>query len=386
MEEHRGAPLFPEPQRRHRIHRGLETERQEHIFTWVAVVVVLLYITAWVGALVEIRRIRNTPVAVIGGTHDEPASSPPTPVQSIARSPIVPSLPRPSFLTDAMLGFLHPLRGLSGDLRYAPALPGSKLLQTVPGGARAVIRGAGPADFTAPRQPGIYEFSVELNGARRDIEDVSIVTLVPRAEKRAGRIGRYQLGTWPFERGGRPKTPRYSAPPGFIQVTPQNQDFRVSEHFRLRQFLTKDQQNVWPKYLLLDPLLIDKLELTVQELQREGVRVEHVHVMSGFRTPRYNSGGGNTAGRANLSRHMYGDGADVYVDNNRDGYPDDITGDGRVTVRDAEKFAAAVERVEKKHRSLVGGIGIYVACCGHGPFTHVDVRGYRARWRGTGNG
>jgi uncharacterized protein YcbK (DUF882 family) len=116
------------------------------------------------------------------------------------------------------------------------------------------------------------------------------------------------------------------------------------------------------------------------------VRVEHVHVMSGFRTPRYNSGGGNTQGRANLSRHMYGDASDVYVDNNRDGQPDDITGDRRVTVADAEKFARAAERVESEYRSLVGGIGVYVACCGHGPFTHIDVRGSRARWRGTGSG
>ena len=35
---------------------------------------------------------------------------------------------------------------------------------------------------------------------------------------------------------------------------------------------------------------------------------------------------------------------------------------------------------------LVGGIGVYAACCGHGPFTHVDVRGFRARWRGSGSG
>lgn len=83
---------------------------------------------------------------------------------------------------------------------------------------------------------------------------------------------------------------------------------------------------------------------------------------------------------------MYGDAADFYVDNNRDGYPDDVTGDGRVTVKDAEFTAAMAERVERKHPSLVGGVGIYVACCGHGPFTHVDVRGYRARWRGTGKG
>jgi uncharacterized protein YcbK (DUF882 family) len=285
-----------------------------------------------------------------------------------------------------MLGFLHPLRGLSGELRYAPALPGSRVVGTVPGGASAVIDGDEVTNFVAPRQPGIYDFEVEMNSARRKIEDISIVTLVPRAQKKQGRIGPYQLGTWPFEGGGTPKTERYAAPAGFIQVTPQNQAFDVSTHFELRQFLTKDQFNVWPKYLLLDPMLIDKLELIVKQLQKEGVRVEHVHVMSGFRTPRYNSGGGNTAGRANLSRHMYGDAADVYVDNNRDGQPDDITGDGRVTVRDAERFAAAAEAVERANRSLIGGVGTYVACCGHGPFTHVDVRGYRARWRGTGNG
>ncbi|HYC89568.1 MAG TPA: hypothetical protein VEO54_10195 [Thermoanaerobaculia bacterium] len=380
----RGSPLFPEAPKRHRIHGGLRTERQEHIFTWMAVIVVLLYGTMWVGAIVELRDARDRPVTIAGGEHTEPAAPPPSPMESITRS-VSPAVPKPAYLSDAMLGFLHPLRGLSGDLRYAPALPGSRLVQSVPGGATAVIAGS-PADFRAPSKPGIYSFAVKIQQAQRPIEDISIVTLVPRAQKKAGKIGTYQLGTWPFERGGTPRSPRYAAPPGFIQVTRDNQDFQVSEHFRIKQFLTKDQFNVWPKYVFIDPLLIDKLELTIQELKKEGVRVEHVHVMSGFRTPRYNSGGGNTSGRANLSRHMYGDGADVYVDNNRDGQPDDITGDGRVTVRDAEKFAAAAERVEKKHRTLVGGIGIYVACCGHGPFTHIDVRGSRARWRGSGSG
>jgi len=37
----RGSPLFPESPNRHRIHRGLITERQEHIFTWIAVGVLL---------------------------------------------------------------------------------------------------------------------------------------------------------------------------------------------------------------------------------------------------------------------------------------------------------------------------------------------------------
>lgn len=381
-----GSPLFPEAPKRHRIHGGLRTERQEHVFTWMAVVVVLLYGTLWVRAIVEIQDARDRPEPVAGGEHTEPAAPLPTPVKSITTAVLGQQLGKPEYLSESMLGFLHPLRGLSGDLRYAPVLPGSKVVQSVPGGATAIVGGNTQVDFRAPAKPGIYPLSVEMNQARREIEDLSIVTLVPHAQKQNGRIGTYQLGTWPFERGGTPRSPRYAAPPGFIQVTRENQEFQVSEHFRVRQFLTKDQHNVWPKYVFVDPLLIDKLELTIQELQREGVRVEHVHVMSGFRTPRYNSGGGNTAGRANLSRHMYGDGADVYVDNNRDGQPDDITGDRRVTVADAERFARAADRVEKKHRPLIGGIGIYVACCGHGPFTHIDVRGSRARWRGSGSG
>src|SRR4051794_36215493 len=42
--------LFPRAQARHRIFGGLN-ERQEHIFTWIAVVVVLLYVTGWIGAI-----------------------------------------------------------------------------------------------------------------------------------------------------------------------------------------------------------------------------------------------------------------------------------------------------------------------------------------------
>ena len=44
--------LFPAQRRRHRIFGGLN-ERQEHIFTWIAVVVVLLYVAAWVGAIAD---------------------------------------------------------------------------------------------------------------------------------------------------------------------------------------------------------------------------------------------------------------------------------------------------------------------------------------------
>ena len=39
---------------------------------------------------------------------------------------------------------------------------------------------------------------------------------------------------------------------------------------------------------MLNERLIDKLELVIEDLNAHGVRVEHLAVMSGFRTPQYN--------------------------------------------------------------------------------------------------
>ena len=163
-------------------------------------------------------------------------------------------------------------------------------------------------------------------------------------------------------------------------MTPENQDTRVSEHFRLRDFLTHDQQDVWPKYLVLREELVDKLELMIDDLNARGVRVEHMTVMSGFRTPQYNQLGVRRGGRAQDSRHQFGDAADVFVDNDQNGRMDDLNGDRRVDQRDAQILVDAAERVEAAHPDLVGGAGRYRANRAHGPFAHIDVRGRRARW------
>ena len=72
--------------------------------------------------------------------------------------------------------------------------------------------------------------------------------------------------------------------------------------------------------------------------------------MSGFRTPSYNSGGGETGGRADLSRHMYGDASDIWIDNDRNGAMDDLNKDGKVDIGDARLMLEAVERVERVGR------------------------------------
>jgi peptidase M15-like protein len=227
---------------------------------------------------------------------------------------------------------------------------------------------------SAVMRPGVY--AVRDTGWRQPF---SFIALLPFSRKTGSRVGDYHVGFWPEERGRRRST-AYQNPEGFIEVTPDNQDTYVSEHFRLRDFLTKDQHAVWPKYLVLRLELIDKLELVIDELAHQGVTVEHMTVMSGFRTPQYNVRGVRKGGRARDSRHQYGDAADVFVDNDENGRMDDLNRDGRVDARDAAVIVAAVDRVDRRFPQLVGGGGVYRATRAHGPFAHVDVRGNRARW------
>jgi uncharacterized protein YcbK (DUF882 family) len=359
------------------------TPRQERTFNLLAASLILVMVLGWAVSIGDQYLKRQ-----------ESEETTPTPARMLASKLSDPRAPETAYLDDTQLDFLDTLRGRSGKLQAAFRAPGDTLTSpNEPPAPELSARFEAPSgsatvseDFTAPKNPGVYKLAVEMNKATRPVNDLHVITLVPFAQKKNDRIGLYYLGRWPFEGKGTPPRPSYANPTGFIEVTRENQDTAVSEHFKLRDFLTKDQFAVWPKYLLIDSRLIDKLELIVQELEAEGHPVEHVQIMSGFRTPIYNHSGGNTGGRASLSRHMYGDAADIFVDNDRNGVMDDLNGDGRADPADAEVVARAAERVEAKYPALVGGVGIYPACCGHGPFTHVDVRGYRARWRGTGNG
>ncbi len=265
-------------------------------------------------------------------------------------------------------------------LRAAPATAARSAVDGNPSVAIATGPGAGDAhhasgpDSTAfvlrAFAGGTAGASGKLRGAR--------LTVLPFADKVGARIGRYLVGFWPAERG-RLRSTAYANPSEFIRVTPESRDEQISEHFRLGDFLTHDQADVWPKYLVLRPGLVDKLELVIADLRSRGIRVDRLAVMSGFRTPAYNANGGDPRGRAQDRRHQFGDAADVYVDNGT-GRMADLNGDGRVDWRDAQVIVRAVDRVERAHPELTGGAGVYAATPAHGPFAHVDVRGTRARW------
>ena len=239
-------------------------------------------------------------------------------------------------------------------------------------------------------EPGVHPFRwPEGRPVSDPAKGASVILLTPFSEKREGRIGLYVLGSWPTEGTAKATSlaaayaatkSEYALPPGFIKVTKSTSVTLVSEHFRLADFLTKDQPNVWPKYLVLDLKLVDKLELLIEALREAGHPVKSLHVMSGFRTPAYNAKEVGPGNRSAISRHMYGDAADVYPDDGGKGRMDDLNGDGRVDLADARIVADAAEAVDRKYPDLAGGIGIYPATASHGPVVHVDTRGTRARW------
>lgn len=330
-----------------------------------------------VGALLVVAAPAAAQTALLG----VPVGSWSGPAASIDATPGVRMAPgrltgRSGAIRAAVVGALDPVDaallgspGAASPTRYR----WSPLLGTKPVGVLGEAVGGGTVH--APAKPGIWRLEGDGSYAstpRSAGAALALITHVPFSELRDGRLNGYRVGSYPA-RGG-----AYAPPSGFIEVTEQNQDFAISEHFRLRQFLTKDQRSVWPKYLALDLQLIDKLELVIQELNTMGVRADRMHVMSGYRTPQYNGPGGD--GRAALSRHTYGDAADVWVDNDGNGYMDDLNGDGRADLDDARVILRAVDRVERRYPELIGGAGVYVANSAHGPFIHIDARGDHARW------
>jgi uncharacterized protein YcbK (DUF882 family) len=367
-------PLVREPASRWE-RSGLTPAQERHFNAWAALLV-FVFLAGWTYSLAHALVLGERPrFAALVTANPLSAAAP----------------PEVAFALDAAMQQFLPARGESEAVQIVIQEPGAEpaLEVPLPEGAElefTPVPGSIADTLTfqgaPPEKAGIWNIAIRVRGAVREVPDLTLVTLVPLTEARAGRLRGYRIGEWPRHRGLPPQRAQAYAPPrGMIEVTPENMDLRISQHFRLRDFLTKGQEDVWPKYVVISPRLLDKLELTIQELERMGHPVENVGVISGFRHPFYNVHGGDPQGRGALSRHMYGDAMDWYVDNTRNGCMDDLNGDGHVDIADARIVAEAAERVERRHPHLIGGIGIYRPVRGsHCGFVHLDTRGWRARW------
>lgn len=235
--------------------------------------------------------------------------------------------------------------------------------------------------WRAPNEPGLYPLSV-IDDDTRAAVILNAFVLVPFERLSEGAIRGYKIGTYPPKSTPRPSAARRSdflkdPPEGFVEVTRENQDTFVSPHFRLEQFLCK-QAGSFPKYVVLRSELLLKLESILERVNEDGHEATTLHVMSGYRTPAYN----HAIGNVRYSHHQWGSAADIFVDVDRDGRMDDLDGDRKIDLADARRLTALVEMISADawQKPLVGGLSPYPATASHGPFVHVDVRGYPARW------
>ncbi len=237
----------------------------------------------------------------------------------------------------------------------------------------AIPESSGKWIIKAPSKSGEYELTIADNTSGQSAI-ITIFVLVPASKMKGEYLNGYRIGIYPEKYKGRDN---YKKPDGFIEVTEKNKDIYITPHFQLKQFLCK-QSSGWPKYILLNPKLLLKLEYLVGELHKEGINVSTLFIMSGYRTPYYNKSIGNVK----FSRHVFGDAADIYIDNDNDGIIDDLNYDGKHTMADAEVIAKIIRQMDNTpgNKELIGGMGKYKKNSAHTYFIHVDTRGYKARW------
>jgi hypothetical protein len=274
--------------------------------------------------------------------------------------------------------------GQSGEVKVRLALPGERVefpIAIAGSGDSLAYQWVNAVDLStsdpertltaeptiAPRLPGFYHLTVIRGATREVLSEPTLVVMVPFNRKLGDWVNGYRIGTYLSERFGG----GYDRPVGFVEVTPSMLDLAITKHLKLSDFVTHDDQGgVWPKYVALNPRLLDKLELIFADLGsrlRPGLNVD---MHSGFRTPSHNS---QVERSARDSRHQYGDAADLAVD---------ADGDGRITMTDELLVMLAVERVESAHPDLVGGLGLYTSRRYRTPYVHIDARGRRSRWQG----
>lgn len=238
----------------------------------------------------------------------------------------------------------------------------------------AIVEKKEKATWVAPSIPGVYELILQPNFGEQS--KLLFFVMYPASKVVNGRLNGYTIGQYPKEALNGQEI--YKPPMGFVEVTKQNQDIWVSPHYQLKQFLCKQNQG-FPKYVVLRTRLLRKLEFLTEVSAEKGYTKNGFTIMSGYRTPYYNS----LIKNKKYSRHQWGGAADIYIDENpKDGVMDDLNKDGKITVADAQVLWNLVESyyVKPEYKPMIGGLGLYKANAAHGPFVHVDVRGFRARW------
>jgi uncharacterized protein YcbK (DUF882 family) len=128
-------------------------------------------------------------------------------------------------------------------------------------------------------------------------------------------------------------------------------DEQLAQNFKKSEFRCNDGSEVPCEFM-------DNLRELVENLQiiRDFIG-KPVHVISGYRSPKYN----RKIGGARKSQHMVAKAADI-----------------RIKGMEPSEIREIIINLIKEGKILKGGVGLYTS------FVHYDVRGFNARWKGKG--
>ena len=126
---------------------------------------------------------------------------------------------------------------------------------------------------------------------------------------------------------------------------------QMTTNFKKSEFRCRDGSEVPDDHMENLQCLCDNLQVLRDHIGRP------IRVISGYRSPKYNS----RIGGARRSQHMLSKAADI-----------------KVSGMSPQEIKDAIEELIKDGKMMKGGVGLYQT------FTHYDVRGRNARWRGKG--
>lgn len=232
--------------------------------------------------------------------------------------------------------------------------------------------------WQAPAKSGHYPVVIKeknKNGPGSAIK-LNVFVLHPAKKMNGQYLDGFRIGYYPNIPAD--KKAHYSNPDGFLKIEESLLNLNLTPHFKMDQFITK-QCTELPQYIVLKESLLLKLEYFLEEVNKAGYKAETFGIVSIYRSPYFNKKLGNNT---NFSRHLFGDAADIYIDNTGNQWMDDLNGDGKLNIEDSNILFDLAVKFDQKEEfyQLQGGLSSYKGNGVRGSFLHIDSRGFHVSW------